>query len=574
MSKQSVIVVFLTMFKIHSFFDKKCFAFYFSLAATLCVLQQPATAGDPNKPEHTPCAPPKTHETPALALQSPTLPPPVMQNATPAPETAQVFDAAREEEGQATKKRRLTQSATNITKPEQTSDASALEQKAPILQLPNDMLWHILSFLCLKEKKEYLSADHLVLRKESMDLRLVCKRFYELMMHKQGPARFGRFVLKTPQDITDFITPFITPFCTWHPMNVFCHGIIIKDDAAEHLVAPSPENEALCKTHLSALAVYKGLPSKKISIEHLDDYVIEYDWPKLSSLPITRLSVRYCANYKNLANFKELEALRISLGQEHSIKWLTGLPQLKDLDLAEGALADLSPLSHLINLECLWLDNMQSFENTDFLAPLTQLKKLSIVSCFDLKHITNLKECKNLRYVELVENHELAEMGDLAACASSVEILHLGWINTEPLRAFQKLKRLYLYGNRDISLEPVTHLENLQELDIGRCENYLQILPLLESRNLKKIAITDDQLAAQDPLSALDQLAPQIFCKALLAAEHVRVIVKSPRIWNGPNIFSDAATHTIPFASGEIWEIIADDAEAQRIYLQVLRYNQ
>ncbi|MDE0425579.1 MAG: leucine-rich repeat domain-containing protein [Candidatus Poribacteria bacterium] len=164
---------------------------------------------------------------------------------------------------------------------------------------------------------------------------------------------------------------------------------------------------------------------------------------------------------------------------------LTGLEfavNLKELDLSNYSISDLSPLVRLTNLRSLSVVNSAISDAYPFVG-LIDLEALHLGhnQISDLSPLVNLQ---NLKVLHL--NHNQIS-------------------NLFPLAALRNLEKLYLNHNRVSDLSPLANLQNLTQLSLGY--NQIQdVSPLSDLSHLETLGLRDNEIIDISPLSGLINL--------------------------------------------------------------------
>lgn len=108
-----------------------------------------------------------------------------------------------------------------------------------------------------------------------------------------------------------------------------------------------------------------------VSVDYLDPCI----FPHLTGLRDLFLGPGKLSDLSQLAQLKNLEALRASMNQVSDVSPLAGLEKMDRLDLGRTQVKDIKPLAGLTNLTELMLDNTKV---TD-IAPLAALEKLKVL---------------------------------------------------------------------------------------------------------------------------------------------------------------------------------------------------
>ena len=146
------------------------------------------------------------------------------------------------------------------------------------------------------------------------------------------------------------------------------------------------------------------------------------DWYKgtESILDVASLTHLYIDEFKTkdfskLANLKSLEFLAIKNSNIEDIGCLSGLINLKKLELINcKKLTDFMPITQLKNLEWLSIDGTKEVGNIEFVRNMTSLKILDVSDTNNISTIEPLKDLIGLKAVAFVGNKTTIVDGDLS----------------------------------------------------------------------------------------------------------------------------------------------------------------
>ncbi len=163
---------------------------------------------------------------------------------------------------------------------------------------------------------------------------------------------------------------------------------------------------------------------------------------------------------------------------------LRALSNLTELDLGENALADISSLAELKNLEVLYLDN-----NQNNIADLAHLSGLGRLTFLDLtsSHLTDIAPLKTL-----------TNLTELRLAGNSID-------NISPLAGLKNLTELTLHGNLITDVSPLAGLKNLKELYLS-CNHIADVSPLSGLTELTYLQLMDNRITDISPLAVLVNL--------------------------------------------------------------------
>ena len=194
------------------------------------------------------------------------------------------------------------------------------------------------------------------------------------------------------------------------------------------------------------------------------------------------LSNNQITDISALSGLTALETLTIYSNQIADISALSGLSSLTSLDMEYNKITDVTPLSGLTGLKSLVLSS-NPIANTSALSTLTGLESLSL-SRTGLTTIPALTELPNLTYLELIGN-QITDMSGLSG--------------------MQALDTVTLFGNRITSIPALSDVPNLKALGLG-VNQITDISGLSGLTNLRIVDLTNNQITAISALTDLPNL--------------------------------------------------------------------
>jgi len=162
---------------------------------------------------------------------------------------------------------------------------------------------------------------------------------------------------------------------------------------------------------------------------------------------------------------------------------LWGSYGLKQLDLTDCQVEDLSPLASLSNVTALNL-KINSIGDINPLASLVNLELLNLANT-ELDDLTHLAALVKLRTLDL-DDTQVAELYHLSQL-TDLQQLHLARTAVDDvtsLAALLSLKWLDLSGTPVVDLTPLTQLPNLRELTLSNRSDRSPLNDLIESERL------------------------------------------------------------------------------------------
>lgn len=188
---------------------------------------------------------------------------------------------------------------------------------------------------------------------------------------------------------------------------------------------------------------------------------------------------------------------------------LSGLTQLKYLELSFGSISDLRPLSGLTQLTTLNLigNNISDLASVKGLTQLTTLK-VSYNPINDFSPLSGLTQLRTLEVFvtseELMTNlHsqvDLTQLRDLAIIGEGNPIGDL-----HPFANLIQLEHFVVYNTQISDIAPLTGLTQLKYLGLGR-NQIRDITPLADLTQLEHLYLNDNQIDNVSPLSGLTNL--------------------------------------------------------------------
>ena len=256
-------------------------------------------------------------------------------------------------------------------------------------------------------------------------------------------------------------------------------GGLVPDAALRALVREAlgkPPNAPLTETDLQALKVLKG--------RDFDPGIRDLTGLELATnLEVLELRNGLLADLHPLSGLENLKILNLSHNKISDLSPLTGLENLEDLSLFVNSIVDLSPLAGLENLKILNLSH----------------NKIS-----DLSPLTGLE---NLEYLTLSDNNSIVDLSPLAGL-ENLEALYLfenNIVDLSPLAGLENLEDLFLFENNIVDLSPLAGLENLEYLSLS--DNKISDLsPLAGLENLVSLNLSHNKISDLSPLTGLENL--------------------------------------------------------------------
>ncbi|MGB2865877.1 MAG: leucine-rich repeat protein [Sedimentisphaerales bacterium] len=202
----------------------------------------------------------------------------------------------------------------------------------------------------------------------------------------------------------------------------------------------------------------------------------------LTQLKSLDLSNNQITDISALSGLTAIETLALYNNQITDISALSGLSNLTSLDLEHNQITDISPLSGLTNLKSLTLSS-NPITDTLALSTLTGLESL-LLSRTGLATIPALTNLPNLKFLDLVGN----------------QITDISGLSGMPV-----IETVTLFGNRITSIPALSGVPNLKALGLG-VNQITDISGLSGLTSLQIVDLTNNQIKAIGALTDLPNL--------------------------------------------------------------------
>lgn len=202
----------------------------------------------------------------------------------------------------------------------------------------------------------------------------------------------------------------------------------------------------------------------------------------LTELRSLNLSNNQITNISALSGLTALETLTLYNNQIMDISALSGLSNLTSLDLERNQITDITPLSGLTNLKSLELSS-NLISDTSALSTLTGLESL-LLSRVGLTTIPELTDLPNLTFLDLVGN----QITDISG-----------------LSGIPAIESVSLFGNRITNIPSLSDLPNLKALGLG-VNQITDISGLSGLTSLQIVDLTNNRITAIGTLTDLPNL--------------------------------------------------------------------
>lgn len=232
--------------------------------------------------------------------------------------------------------------------------------------------------------------------------------------------------------------------------------------------------------------------------------------------------IEYCTNLKYLSLFLEsifdlkplsnlIKLEDLNLNQNYTIEDVTPLSNLinlKRLILYSNPIKDISPLRGLINLTELDL-NFTQIDNINSLYPLINLEILQIggdgIGQFNnIEPLNNLKKLKKLWLSQRGIN-DIKPLEDLI----NLEILELSYNNLIEISSVSKMKKLRWLGLVRNKIKNISGIKNLESLVyFNAIDNQIKDINEMEyfSKNIEVIGLSNNQIEDIYPIVKIQEL--------------------------------------------------------------------
>jgi len=178
------------------------------------------------------------------------------------------------------------------------------------------------------------------------------------------------------------------------------------------------------------------------------------------------LSDNKLTDISDLEPLTRLEVLRLHFNRLTNLDPISRHTRLRILDASYNRLTEIRACQNLTALEQLTLKN-NHISNLEPVRPLTKLKLLDL----NHNHVRDLAPISGLSQLDILrlDGNKIENLKPLAQM-KSVEVLYLATNRVSEVTALSgmtQLRRLYLAGNRIENLEPLENLKNLISLDLA-----------------------------------------------------------------------------------------------------------
>jgi internalin A len=216
------------------------------------------------------------------------------------------------------------------------------------------------------------------------------------------------------------------------------------------------------------------------------------------------LSNNQISDISALSGMTNLETLILYKNKITDISALSGLSNLISLDIERNQVIDITPLSGLTNLKSLEL-NSNSIADTSALSSLTGLESL-LLSRNGLTTIPELTQLPNLKFLEL-DGNQITDISGLSGMPAieSVSLFGNQIVNIPSLSNVPNLKALGLGVNRITDISGLSGLTSLQIVDLTN-NRMTAIGELTDLPNLIYMDLQNNQITDISGLSGVPNL--------------------------------------------------------------------
>ncbi|MYK47158.1 MAG: hypothetical protein F4029_13130 [Gammaproteobacteria bacterium] len=241
------------------------------------------------------------------------------------------------------------------------------------------------------------------------------------------------------------------------------------------------------------------------------------------------------ADLSPLGHLGDLEELFLDRNGLDNLEGLAPIKGLKALRLTGNPIDDLVPLAGLTSLNRLWLDQTGVVE----LGPLADLTALNllVLQCADRYDFQGRAAC---------EDESITDISALAGLTSLTE-LNLNFHNVVDVSALEGMTRmnsLDLWGNEIKDLEPLEGLEDVFWIDLDDNE-ITDVAPLAGLINLRALHLNGNRVQDLAPLASLGNLDTLgLNGNGISDIGHLAGLTGLARLWLGDNEIADISPLT------------------------------
>ncbi|MBS0603884.1 MAG: leucine-rich repeat domain-containing protein [Verrucomicrobia bacterium] len=315
-------------------------------------------------------------------------------------------------------------------------------------------------------------------------------------------GRIGNFVAtgNTPQEAA-------ANGVRWSRVCVYTHVSSHESGVAQR-VQQALEDDALLKMWgpLSGQLNFHGNPPPQTLAEikaWFDDPANADRLNQIANLNLSNLGIKTIP--PQITKCTQLRELDLYNNNITDVSPLKNLGQLQKLDLAQNKITDVSALQNLLQLQTLELSSNQ-IRDISALANLAELRELNLIQN-QIIDVSALGNCTQLRCLKLSNN----QITDVSALGNLVELRVLNLAQNQitdisALRNLTQLQQLFLNDNQIADVSALENLSQLQQLWL----NHNQIADVSALGNLSHLNcldLNDNRISDVSALGNLSQLS-------------------------------------------------------------------
>lgn len=209
---------------------------------------------------------------------------------------------------------------------------------------------------------------------------------------------------------------------------------------------------------------------------------------------------------------KNLEkAVRAKIKKPKGIIYTTDVNKIKDLDLINIGITDITPLKYFTNLSKLQLQNIEQ-PNPNYIKDISSLKYLKNLTyldltCNDISSTSPLNGLTNLTNLYLGYTHTIKNISFIKAFKKlkSLGLTEMDLTDISVLKSCNNLEDLHLWGNNIIDLTPLKGLTKLKKLELSNNE-ISDLSPIKGLKSIKYLGLMNNNIENISILRNMDKL--------------------------------------------------------------------
>lgn len=215
---------------------------------------------------------------------------------------------------------------------------------------------------------------------------------------------------------------------------------------------------------------------------------------------------------KKLRSLNSLTAEQINVNIHNILEFIVENRNITKLDLRKMRITTLNPIINFDKLEFLTLKEIHSIKDLNLISTFSHLKSLRLLSR-GMKHIVDLNNAKQLKYLSIEQSYELGSLYDLSFMSQLHHLEELRLSDTkinsiDILENMRNLKELNLWNSEIRNIDVLGDLSNLEDINIGY--NKIRSLePLYRLKNLKSLKCSFNKISKSDVLK-LNRIMPSV----------------------------------------------------------------